>query len=68
MSTTHLPFSIGVGGGEALTVAKGITAMGVEEAGAGVAWVEGDGFVSSSLRFLSGFAEAPWFDGGTRLS
>jgi len=27
-----------------------------------------DGFVSSSLRFLSGFAEAPWFDGGTRLS
>jgi len=26
-----------------------------------------DGFVSSSLRFLSGFAEAPWIDGGTRL-
>jgi len=23
-----------------------------------------DGFVSSSLRFLRGFAEAPWFDGG----
>ena len=27
-----------------------------------------DGFVSSSLRFLSGFAEAAWFIGGTRSS
>jgi len=27
-----------------------------------------DGFVSSSLWFLSEFAEAPWVDGGTRSS
>ena len=30
--------------------------------------VLGDGLVSSSLRFLSEFAEAPWIDGGTRIS
>ena len=39
MSTTPLFFSRGAGGGEALTVAKGIAAIGVGKAG--VAWVEG---------------------------
>jgi len=41
MNTTPLPFSMGAGGREALTVAKGISTMGAEEAGAGVVWVEG---------------------------
>jgi len=41
ISTTPLPFSRGAGGGEALTAAKGIAAMGAEEAEAGVASVEG---------------------------
>jgi len=30
--------------------------------------IPNDGFVSFSLRFLSEFAEAPWIDGGTRIS
>ena len=37
MSTTPLFFSRGAGGGEALTVARGTTAIGTEEVGAGVA-------------------------------
>jgi len=41
MSTTPLFISRGAGGGEALTVAKGITVIGDGEAGAGVAWGKG---------------------------
>jgi len=41
MFTTPLPFSKGVGLGEAPTVAKKIAEMGAEEAGAGMVWVVG---------------------------
>jgi len=60
MSTTPLPLSIGGGGGEALTVANGITAMGAGEARAGVVWVE----AGARVVWLEGGAGVVWVTGG----
>jgi len=59
MTTTPLPLSIGDGGGEALTVAKGIATIGVGEAGAGVAW----GKDRAGMAWVEGGTGAVWVAG-----